>query len=58
MAIHEDVLYMLAGKKDSGVETTKGDREFGGWSWADLSTGYYAKPRVPWGFGSVVSGSP
>ncbi len=55
MAIQDDVLYMLAGKRDSGVETTKGDREFGGWSWADLSTGYYAKPRVPWGFGSVLA---
>lgn len=55
MAIKDNVLYMLAGKKDSGVETTKGDREFGGWSWADLSTGYYAKPRVPWGFGSVLA---
>ena len=55
MAINDGVLYMLAGKKDSGVETTKGDREFGGWSWADLSTGYYAKPRVPWGFGNVLA---
>ena len=55
MAIQDGVLYMLAGKKDSGVETTKGDRAFGGWSWADLSTGYYAKPRVPWGFGSVLA---
>ena len=55
MAIHDDVLYMLAGKKDSGVETVKGDREFGGWSWADLSTGYYAKPQVPWGFGSILA---
>ena len=55
MAIDDGVLYMLAGKKDSGVETTKGDREFGGWSWADLSTGYYAKPRVPWGFGNVLA---
>ncbi len=54
MAIDNGVLYMLAGKRDSGVETTKGDREFGGWSWADLSTGYYAKPRVPWGFGSIL----
>ena len=55
MAINDGVLYMLAGRKDSGVETTKGDREFGGWSWADLSTGYYAKPRVPWGFGSILA---
>ncbi len=55
MAIDDGVLYMLAGKPDSGVETTKGDREFGGWSWADLSTGYYAKPHVPWGFGSVMA---
>ena len=55
MAISDGVLYVLAGKKDSGVETTKGDREFGGWSWADLSTGYYEKPHVPWGFGSVLA---
>lgn len=55
MAIDNDVLYMLAGTRDSGVETTKGDREFGGWSWADLSTGYYAQPRVPWGFGSILA---
>jgi outer membrane protein assembly factor BamB len=55
MAIQDDVLYLLAGGRDSGVETTKGDREFGGWSWADLSTGYYAQPRVPWGFGSTLA---
>ena len=55
MAIDNDVMYMLAGKRDSGVETTKGDRAFGGWSWADLSTGYYAQPRVPWGFGSILA---
>ena len=35
MAIADGVLYALAGKQDAGVETTKGDREYGGWSWAD-----------------------
>ena len=33
----------------------KGDRTFGGWSWADLSKGYYARPRVPWGFGNTIA---
>lgn len=57
MAMKDDVLYVLAGKPDPKVETTKGDRAFGGWSWADLSKGYYDKNGVynrsgiPWGYG-------
>jgi outer membrane protein assembly factor BamB len=55
MVLRDGVLYVLAGKKDAPAEITKGDREFGGWSWADLSQGYYEQPRVPWGFGNVLA---
>jgi outer membrane protein assembly factor BamB len=55
MAIQDGVLYVLAGEKDPGAVTIKGDRTFGGWSWADLSVGYYQRPRVPWGFGNTLA---
>ena len=55
MAMADGVLYVLAGHKEAGTQTMLGDRAFGGWSWADLSRGYYQKPRVPWGFGSTVA---
>ncbi|MHC4700876.1 MAG: PQQ-binding-like beta-propeller repeat protein, partial [Planctomycetota bacterium] len=47
--------YAMAGDKGGQAKVIKGDRNFGGWSWADLSEGYYAKPRVPWGFGNKVA---
>ncbi|MCZ6795590.1 MAG: PQQ-binding-like beta-propeller repeat protein, partial [Planctomycetota bacterium] len=53
MALQDGVLYVLAGKPEPGVEITKGDRSFGGWSWADLSKGYYGK-RIPFGFGDTL----
>jgi len=55
MVIRDGILYALAGPRDQGVVTTKGDRAFGGWSWSDLSRGYYSKPRVPWGFGTQLA---
>ncbi len=55
MVIRDGILYALAGPRDQGVVTTKGDRSFGGWSWSDLSRGYYSKPRVPWGFGTALA---
>ena len=55
MVIDDGVLYVLAGKKGPGTQTTKGDRSFGGWSWSDLSPGYYRKLRVPWGFGETLA---
>ena len=55
MAIMDDVLYVLAGDKEPGTQLIKGDRTFGGWSWADLSKGYYAKPRIPYGFGHTLA---
>jgi len=55
MAIEDGVIYVLAGDKGGQAKTIKGDRNFGGWSWADLSEGYYAKPRVPWGFGRTLA---
>ena len=51
----DGVLYVLGGRKGSGAKTIKGDRTFGGWSWADLSEGYYRQPRVPWGFGNTLA---
>ena len=54
MALKEGTLYVLAGKPGPGAETTLGDRTFGGWSWGDLSKGYYGK-RIPFGFGDTLA---
>jgi len=54
MALLDGTLYVLAGKPDPGAEITKGDRAFGGWSWADLSKGYYGS-QIPFGFGDTVA---
>ncbi|MEQ2009372.1 MAG: PQQ-binding-like beta-propeller repeat protein, partial [Limisphaerales bacterium] len=54
MAIKDSILYVLAGPVDPGVETVKGDRALGGWSWADLSKNYYEK-RLPHGYGNVIA---
>ena len=54
LAMKDGVLYVLAGKPGSGAETVKGDRTFGGWSWEDLSKGYYPK-RIPHGFGDLLA---
>ncbi len=55
MAFEDGVFYVMAGPKGGGAKIIKGDRTFGGWSWADLSAGYYARPRVPWGFGNTMA---
>ncbi len=55
MARQDGVFYVMAGPKGGEAQIIKGDRVFGGWSWADLSAGYYRHPRVPWGFGNVVA---
>ncbi|MEW6307073.1 MAG: PQQ-binding-like beta-propeller repeat protein [Verrucomicrobiota bacterium] len=54
MAMKDGVLYVMAGPPDPPAETVKGDRALGGWSWADLSKGYYEK-RIPHGFGDVIA---
>ena len=54
MAMRDGVLYAMAGKRERGTEITKGDRTFGGWSWADLSKGYYGN-QIPFGFGDSLS---
>ncbi|MCH7729844.1 MAG: PQQ-binding-like beta-propeller repeat protein, partial [Planctomycetes bacterium] len=60
MAMKDNVLYVMSGKPSPLVQTTKGDRTFGGWSWADLSRGYYGKSGdyrredIPWGFGDTI----
>ena len=51
MAMQDGVLYVMAGDGAGKTELVQGNRNFGGWSWADLSAGYYGRPRVPWGFG-------
>jgi outer membrane protein assembly factor BamB len=53
MAIHQGKLYALLGEPDPKTETMKGGRSFGGWSWKDLSKGYYPD-RVPFGFGDTL----
>ncbi len=55
MALKGRVLYVLAGPPDPPAQPMHGNREFGGWSWADMSPGYYAQPHVPWGFGNVLA---
>lgn len=54
IALENGILYALAGAPGDGVELVKGKRALGGWSWADLSQGYYGK-RIPHGFGDVVA---
>ncbi len=54
MAMHDGILYVLAGEPDGGVSTIKGDGAFGGWSWADLSKEYYGQ-RIPVGFGDTLA---
>ncbi len=54
IAFKDGILYALAGAPGDGVELVKGNRAFGGWSWADLSKGYYGK-RIPHGFGDVIA---
>ncbi|HJN19028.1 MAG TPA: hypothetical protein QGH10_26245, partial [Armatimonadota bacterium] len=49
MATDDGVLYVMSGDRTGQVEAVKGDRNFGGWGWGDLSPGYYTQPRVPWG---------
>ncbi len=55
MVLDKGVLYVMSGPPGGEAEVIKGDRVYGGWSWADLSRGYYARPRVPWGFGNTVA---
>ncbi|MCH7559251.1 MAG: PQQ-binding-like beta-propeller repeat protein, partial [Planctomycetes bacterium] len=55
IAMQDGVLFALAGEKGGEAKIIKGDRNFGGWSWADLSEGYYQRPRVPWGFGNRLA---
>ena len=55
MAMKDGVLFVLAGKKGPGTQVTKGNRIDGGWSWQDLSVGYYTEPRIPFGFGTTLA---
>ena len=67
MVMHDGNLFVLTGEKAPWVETTKGDRTFGGWSWSDLSRGYYGpsrnsqqtdmykKSNIPWGYGNTLA---
>ena len=55
MALVDGVFYVMAGPQGGDAQIIKGDRTFGGWSWADLSVGYYQRPRVPWGLGNTIA---
>jgi len=55
MVLDQGILYVMAGPHDGLAKIVKGDRTFGGWSWADLSPGYYRRPHVPWGFGHSIA---
>ncbi|HUG70324.1 MAG TPA: PQQ-binding-like beta-propeller repeat protein, partial [Pirellulaceae bacterium] len=52
MVLKGNVLYIMSGKKEKGTVAIKGDREVGGWSWADLSPEYYGE--FPFGFGDTI----
>ena len=54
IAIKDGVLYALVGDREEGTKVTRGDRTFGGWSWSDLSPGYYGK-QIPFGYGHTVT---
>jgi outer membrane protein assembly factor BamB len=54
MGMIKDTLYVLAGEPGPGAELVRGNRAFGGWSWADLSKGYYGQ-RIPHGFGDTIA---
>ncbi len=53
IALKDRVLYVMAGPPERGTVIVRGDREVGGWSWADLSPGYYG--QYPHGFGNTLA---
>jgi len=55
MALKDGVLFVLAGKEGPPAEATLVKSGSDHWSWGRLSPGYYAKPRVPWGFGTTIA---
>ncbi|MBI2481614.1 MAG: PQQ-binding-like beta-propeller repeat protein, partial [Planctomycetia bacterium] len=52
MVLKGNILYVMSGKKEKGTVRIKGDREVGGWSWADLSPEYYGE--YSFGFGDTI----
>lgn len=52
MVIKDGILYVMAGDKERGTQIVRGDREVGGWSWDDLSPGYYG--QYPYGYGKTL----
>ncbi|MDA1049818.1 MAG: PQQ-binding-like beta-propeller repeat protein [Planctomycetota bacterium] len=52
MVLKDNVLYVMSGKWEQGTVRIKGDREVGGWSWADLSPEYYGE--YSFGFGDTI----
>ncbi|MEM7145219.1 MAG: PQQ-binding-like beta-propeller repeat protein [Verrucomicrobiota bacterium] len=54
MGMIDDTLYVLAGEPGPGAEIVRGNRSMGGWSWQDLSAGYYGQ-RIPHGFGDTLA---
>jgi len=55
IALKDGVLFVLAGEEGPPAETTLVKSGSDHWSWGKLSPGYYAKPRVPWGFGTTIA---
>ena len=55
MVLDNGIMFVMSGPHDGLAQIVKGDRTYGGWSWADLSPGYYSRPHVPWGFGHVLT---
>ncbi|MFC1606509.1 PQQ-binding-like beta-propeller repeat protein [Candidatus Latescibacterota bacterium] len=53
MAIKDGILYVLAGSLKDPPQVTMGRNPHAGWSWDNLSSGYY-HDRIPWGIGSTI----
>ena len=58
MAFQDNVLYVLAGEPDPGVQTKRLARDFGGWVWSDVGTGLRSEDiekKYPFGFGDTLA---
>lgn len=53
MALEDNVLYALIGKREQGDPLTLWRREAHGWPWGEVSRGY-DQSEQPWGFGRTL----
>lgn len=55
IALKDGVLYVMGGGKENEANIRRVGRDWGGWSWGDLCSGYYQQPHIPWGFGTTIA---